>query len=397
MTKKRRGTIVVSAAAAAALLASPTGAFVAHSRASSCSAATLVSAPSSSTCALHLSATDNNDEQQDTSTETTSINGANGDATAEKDSTESPSPSSPAKEATEAIVDMINEVATTPQRTILLNDLLRTASSCGRGEFATPDDKTRMAGIIADLEEINPTDEPTTATSSSDDNSSKTIEGTWELLYSDTQLFRSSPFFMAGRAVCSTPEQAEQYDWFCDMHRAALAISNIGKVRQIISADRMVSEFEVKVGSIPFLNDFTPFSYSGGLPVTIDGAIVSSADITPTDDGRAWEIFMDTVEIKGSNVPLLRQILDNGVKLGSRDLGSFLEDNVDGYANPKPVFETTYLDDSVRISRDQDGKVFVYGKVDDSTEPTDYKNVDADLGVAKLLEGLNDSIFKFYI
>ena len=106
---------------------------------------------------------------------------------------------------------------------------------------------------------------------------------------------------------------------------------------------------------------------------------------------------MGTVEIKGSNVPMLRQVLDGGVKLGSRDLGSFLEDNVDGYTNPRPVFETTYLDDTVRISRDQDGKVFVYGKVDDGTEPTDYKGVDADLGVAKLLEGLNDSIFKFYI
>ena len=524
MTK--RGTIALaSAAAAAALLASPADAFVVHSRSLPSSAAGSLS-PS----VLYSAA--ENDEKDTTITaadgsETPSINGANGDASAPSPT---PSPSSPAKEATEAIVDMINEVATAPQRTILLNDLLRTASSCGRGEFATPDDKTRMAGIIAELEELNPTDEPTMSTSGSgsDDksSSSKTIEGTWELLYSDTQLFRSSPFFMAGRAVCSTPEEAERYDWFCDMHRAALAISNIGKVRQIISADRMVSEFEVKVGSIPFLNDFTPFAYSGGLPVTIEGAIVSSADITPTDepvmstsvsgsddnssssktiegtwellysdtqlfrsspffmagravcstpeeaerydwfcdmhraalaisnigkvrqiissdrmvsefevkvgsipfltaftpfaysgglpvtiegaivssaditptdDGRAWEIFMDTVEIKGSNVPLLRQILDGGVKLGSRDLGSFLEDNVDSYTNPKPVFETTYLDDGVRISRDQDGKVFVYGKVDDSTEPTDYKNVDADLGVAKLLEGLNDSIFKFYI
>ena len=395
MTKKR-GTIVVSAAAA--LLASPADAFVALSRSLPSSAA-----GSLSPCVPVLSSSATENDEPDTSTETTSINGANGDAAAaEKDSAPSPPPPpSPAKEATEAIVDMINEVATAPQRTILLNDLLRTASSCGRGEFATPDDKTRMAGIIAELEELNPTDEPTMSTSGSgsdeSSSSSKTIEGTWELLYSDTQLFRSSPFFMAGRAVCSTPEEAERYDWFCDMHRAALAISNIGKVRQIISADRMVSEFEVKVGSIPFLNDFTPFAYSGGLPVTIEGAIVSSADITPTDDGRAWEIFMDTVEIKGSNVPLLRQLLDGGVKLGSRDLGSFLEDTVESYTNPKPVFETTYLDDGVRISRDQDGKVFVYGKVDDSTEPTDYKNVDADLGVARLLEGLNDSIFKFYI
>ena len=34
--------------------------------------------------------------------------------------------------------------------------------------------------------------------------------GTWELVFSDTQLFRSSPFFMAGRAVCKDGQEAEQ-------------------------------------------------------------------------------------------------------------------------------------------------------------------------------------------
>ena len=351
-------------------------------------------APSPSLVVLR-STTEENEQEEEVAN--VPINGIDGDSIADESSSSTIDESSSDEEATStvsisdaanAVVDMVSEAATAPERTTLLNNLLRTASSCGRGEFATPDEKAAISDIIAELEALSPTDDPTTSSS---------IEGTWELLYSDTQLFRSSPFFMAGRAVCSTPEEAEQYDWFCDMHRAALAISNIGKVRQIVSSDRMVSEFEVKVGSIPFLSDFTPFSYSGGLPITIDGAIVSSADITPTDEGRAWEIFMDTVEIKGSNIPLLRQVLDGGLKLGSRDLGSFLEDNVSGYTNPKPVFETTYLDDSVRISRDQDGKVFVYGKVSDSTEPTEYDGVMPDLGVGKLLEGLNDSFFKFYL
>ena len=160
---------------------------------------------------------------------------------------------------------------------------------------------------------------------------------------------------MAGRAVCTTAEQAAQYDWFCDMHRAALAISEIGKVRQIISENRIISEFETKAGAIPFLSDFTPFKYSGGLPFTIEGAIVSSADISPVNDGRSWEIFMDKVEIKGSNIPLLRRVLDDErVALKYRDLGKVLEDNLSGYSNPKPIFDITYLDDNIRISRDQD-------------------------------------------
>lgn len=277
---------------------------------------------------------------------------------------------------------------TSEEKSKLLQKMLVLASSTDRGQFASSEQKESMQQMITQLESSSPIPDPT---------NTPDIEGTWELLYSSTQLFRSSPFFMAGRAVCKEGEEAERYDWFCDMHRAALAISEIGKVRQIISSTRMVSEFEVNVGSVPFLSDFTPLKYSGGLPFTINGAIVSSADITPVMEGKAWEIFMDQVEIKGSNIPLLKSVLeDDRVALKSRDLGSFLEENVDGYSNPRPVFETTFLDEDIRISKDQDGKVFVYGKMSDSSEPTEYKT-EGDLGLISLLEGLNDNFFKFSI
>lgn len=145
-----------------------------------------------------------------------------------------------------------------------LMKLLKIAATTGRGEFATNAQKDEAAELISVLEGQNPNpDEPA--------KNLALMNGRWELLYSSTQLFRSSPFFMAGRAVCSTEEQAQQYDWFCDMHRKALAISTIGQVRQVITSTRMVSEFEVNVGSVPFLNDFTPFSYSGGWPVSTKG------------------------------------------------------------------------------------------------------------------------------
>jgi hypothetical protein len=137
--------------------------------------------------------------------------------------------------------------------------LIQLGASTGRGEFADKEHKEMAGDLISALEKQNPTPEPT---------KSPLIRGRWELIYSSTQLFRSSPFFMAGRAVCSTADQAKQYDWFCDMHRQALAISTIGQVRQVVSDTRLVSEFEVNVGAVPFLSDFTPFKYSGGLPVS---------------------------------------------------------------------------------------------------------------------------------
>ena len=78
------------------------------------------------------------------------------------------------------------------------------------------------------------------------------------------------------------------------------------------------------------------------------------------------------MEIKGSNIPGLRQALDAGLRLESRQLGSALETVVPTYANPQPLFRTTFLDaDGLRISRDQDGKLFVYSKLSDSTTPTE--------------------------
>jgi hypothetical protein len=198
--------------------------------------------------------------------------------------------------------------------------------------------------------------------------------------------------------VCTTDADAKQFAWFCDMHRAALAVSQIEAVRQIITADgRFVSEFEVRAGAVPFLSDLTPFSYSGGVPLTVTGAIVSSADISSTPSGTGWEVSMDTVEIKGSNLPGVRQLLDAGLKIQSRPLADWLEENSVEYTKPEPVLQITYLDDMFRISRDQDGNAYCYVKTSVSTELTDYSRVDPDLGIVKLLSGFNDAVTKFYI
>lgn len=285
--------------------------------------------------------------------------------------------------------------------TTIQNSILRIAASTDRGQNANASQQNRVSNLIASLESNTSLfrkhdSEEVTYTSTIIPSE---LVGTWELLYSNTQLFRSSPFFLAGRSTCKTPEQAAQYNWFCNMHRAALAISTIGSVRQIINKDgRLVNEFEVRAGAIPFLSDFVPtLRYSGGLPFTIDGAIVSSADITPKS-ASDWELYMDTVEIKGSNIPILRNLLDSdNVALKSRDLSQLLEENVDSYQVPKPVLRTTYVDSDMRIVRDEDDNIFLYSKVSSSEEPTDYSGVLADFGIASLLEGFNDAITKIYL
>lgn len=278
--------------------------------------------------------------------------------------------------------------------------ILRIAASTDRGQNANMSQKERVYQLVSSLEESNIlTKQHLVEEEGSTTTIPSYLAGTWELLYSNTQLFRSSPFFLAGRSTCETPEQAAQYDWFCDMHRMALAISTIGNIRQVITRDgRLVNEFEVKVGAVPFLSDILPgLRYSGGWPVTIDGAIVSTADVTPRS-WMEWELCMDTVEIKGSNIPILRNLLDSdNVVLKSRDLSKVLEDNVDAYQVPKPVVRTTYVGEGMRIVKDMDDNVFIYGRVSDSEIPTDYSGNLPDLGAALLLERFNDAVTKIFL
>eukprot|EP00577_Skeletonema_sp_RCC1716_P013550 CAMPEP_0113386702 /NCGR_PEP_ID=MMETSP0013_2-20120614/8151_1 /TAXON_ID=2843 ORGANISM="Skeletonema costatum, Strain 1716" /NCGR_SAMPLE_ID=MMETSP0013_2 /ASSEMBLY_ACC=CAM_ASM_000158 /LENGTH=383 /DNA_ID=CAMNT_0000269563 /DNA_START=5 /DNA_END=1156 /DNA_ORIENTATION=+ /assembly_acc=CAM_ASM_000158 len=283
--------------------------------------------------------------------------------------------------------------------TAIQNSILRVAASTDRGQYASAAQKESVASLVESLESNKPKQ---TDTFSSSATLPSYLAGTWELTYSTNQLFRSSPFFLAGRSTCKTQAEVDQYNWFCEMHRAALAISTIGVVRQVISRDgKLTNEFEVKVGAVPFVSDFLPFvKYSGGLPLTVDGAIVSTADATPMsmENKDDWQLYMDTVEIKGSNIPILRNLLDgDNSKLKSRDLSKLLEDNVDAYEVPRPVLRTTYVDSALRIVRDEDDNIFIYSRVSDSEEVTDYSNVMADLGVASLLEGFNDAVSKIYL
>lgn len=207
------------------------------------------------------------------------------------------------------------------------------------------------------------------------------LQGRWDLAYSSTQLFRSSPFWLAGRDTCADSEQARQYDWFCEMHRAATRVGTIGAVRQIIDARErtLVSEFETKVAAFPM-------RVGGAMPLEITGAIVSSADVVDDANG-ALTLYMKDVEVRGSNIPGLRNVLDAGLKIDSRALSNLLENTVT-LPQPRPVLDTTFLDDDLRIARDVDNNLFIYVRETKEAFPTDYDDVSADLGISKVLEGL---------
>jgi hypothetical protein len=92
-------------------------------------------------------------------------------------------------------------------------------------------------------------------------------------------------------------EQADRFNQFCDLHRAALAHTQIGKVRQIVSAAVLVSEFEMVGAVVP------------GLPFVVRGTIESTADILSTGD--AWVLSMRSTKIKTGTSNVCACVLKN--------------------------------------------------------------------------------------
>ena len=166
------------------------------------------------------------------------------------------------------------------ERRPLKTALLALAARTKRGEIANEKEKTLALELITKLEGYNPTDYPC---------NDELAFGKWELIYSNTNLFRSSPFWMAARAVCQEGDQASTFNTFCDLHRDALAFTNMGRITQIISTTSLTSEFETIVPVIP------------GLPITITGTIVSNSDIV-TSTSTSWTLFMNNMTISTTSL-----------------------------------------------------------------------------------------------
>lgn len=124
----------------------------------------------------------------------------------------------------------MNHRSTTAVNNGIIRTLRRVLMQFHRGQVASREENDAVLDLVYQLEGRNPTPETTDA---------KKIGGVWELVYSDTHPFRSSPFFMALGEVFG--DELQQAETTFDLHRAATANGEIGRVRQIISESALVS------------------------------------------------------------------------------------------------------------------------------------------------------------
>jgi len=119
--------------------------------------------------------------------------------------------------------------------------LFEYAATTSRGQLQTPSESESILEIINELEALNPVFSAPPERFS--------IMGTWQLVYTDCQLFQSSPFFMALRELFgSNSDEAKR---IFGLHRAAASTGEIGTVKQIISKNELISKVDLRVGKGP--------------------------------------------------------------------------------------------------------------------------------------------------
>jgi hypothetical protein len=217
--------------------------------------------------------------------------------------------------------------------------LVAVAAASGRGLDATAAQKAAAASLIADLIAVNPTSDPAM---------SAKVNGDWELVYSDTFLFRSSPFFWAvGKMMGETGD----FFYGAHDHQTGMFGGGVGRVVQSLDLDnnRIVSDCIVKASlGIPLLG-FSPIFSGFGSVITAGRAVAES--------GARVAVVAETTTIRQDDtevIPALNFLNNTTVPIedAMRQLG--------GGAAPEVFLDILYVDDEMRVSKLEDGSTFVY-------------------------------------
>lgn len=218
-------------------------------------------------------------------------------------------------------------------RDALKRELLVLSSVTNRGECATQDEQNILIDLVSQLEALNPTADPASHSA-----------GEWDLCLSSTQLFRSSPFFQSIRMAAGDTNKAVVENGF-DLHDRATSASRVGRVRQLITSNRLRSEVELEVGIAP------------GLPLRLRGTVITTASLD-IQAPELWETRILHTSVASSNIPFLNELLDDPkVELPVGDAYSAVLGNV-----PIVPFKTFYVDEGLRITRDIDDNFFVFAR-----------------------------------
>ena len=183
------------------------------------------------------------------------------------------------------------------------------------------------------------------------------LNGEWELIFSDVELFRSSPFFLAIEKALDNKKRSDLFFKLHQLQVCSFGLSTIGKITQNINFDNkeFISTFDTTIFGLTTIPIFGWFKL---LP-TFGGRVITFADDLALNKNILKMTLQKTKvsEVEGlERIPLFSDLLmDRWYQV--KTIWEKLPWNIN-----KPSLEIfiKYLDENMRIMEDMYGSIFVY-------------------------------------
>ena len=188
----------------------------------------------------------------------------------------------------------------------------------------------------------------------------KKLNGDWELIFSDVELFRSSPFFLAIEKALNNQKRSDLFFKLHQLQVCSFGLSTIGKVSQKINFTKreFISTFDTTIfglTTIPIFGWFKLLPTFGGRVITLANEISLNKNV----------LKMTLQKTKVSEVEGLKRIpiFSNLLMEKWYPVKNIWEKLPWNSNEPSLEVFIKYLDEDMRIVEDIYGSIFVYVRV----------------------------------
>ena len=186
------------------------------------------------------------------------------------------------------------------------------------------------------------------------------LDGDWELIFSDVELFRSSPFFLAIEKALDNQKRSDLFFKLHQLQVCSFGLSTIGKVSQKINFTKreFISTFDTTIfglTTIPIFGWFKLLPTFGGRVITLANEISLNKNV----------LKMTLQKTKVSEVEGLKKIpiFSNLLMEKWYPVKNIWEKLPWNRNEPSLEVFIKYLDEDMRIVEDIYGSIFVYVRV----------------------------------
>jgi len=187
--------------------------------------------------------------------------------------------------------------------------------------------------------------------------SEESLSGEWELIYSDVELFRSSPFFLAIEKALNNEFKSKLFFKLHQLQVGSFGISTIGRIGQMIDFDKkeFISTFDTTIfglSTIPVLGWFKLLPTFGGRVITLADNLVLKDKLLKMNLQKT-----KVSKVEGLNkIPLFSKILMERW-YPVKEVWNKLPWNKD---IPSCEITILFLDEDLRIMQDIYGSIYIY-------------------------------------